>query len=383
MPIKGLSDNVQSSFPRLGKLRKGGEKVNGQYGPDLDHFRFTSETPEIVEAFHAAYGKEPSSVQVYIPYATPEEAFPTWAEVWGKTGLVHRCDGENMTIWQENGKYCRGSKPCMGGHEKGDYLNDAVGRLTVIIPELIEAGYVGYVTLETHAKNDILAILATLNAAYDSRKGNDLGLRGILFNLKRVQESISVPGFGNQAGKRSRVDKWLVKLEPAADWVRLQLEMAHSVQMNALPMADDLPALPSGEINADPETGEIIDGETKVIDHQPANGNGTKPATMSVADALKVKSPGGKEFSTLTVDQLKQVKASTDPKVTPEMKQAAETLLKDVDDWKTWEELCDRAMEAQIETISLGAGTKWIALFQEMVKLQKQLDDLAIPETFR
>jgi hypothetical protein len=383
MPIKGLSDNVQSSFPRLGKLRKGGEKVNGQYGPDLDHFRFTSETPEIVEAFHAAYGKEPRSVQVYIPYATPEEAFPTWAEVWGKTGLVHRCDGENMTIWQEGGKYCRGSKPCMGGHEKGDYLNDAVGRLTVIIPELIEAGYVGYVTLETHAKNDILAILATLNAAYDSRKGNDLGLRGILFNLKRVQESISVPGFGKQEGKRSRVDKWLVKLEPAADWVRLQLEMAHSVQMNALPMADDLPALPSGEINADPETGEIIDGESKVIDHQPkpANGNGK----MSVDFAAKFVTPGGKEFGTLTVEQLEQVKVATDKRVTAKMKQAAEVLLKTAtaEDWDAWYALAGNAPAGVTVPETVPEKLTLIELYQLITNLQKQIDELAIPETFR
>jgi KaiC/GvpD/RAD55 family RecA-like ATPase len=139
------------------------------------------------------------------------------------------------------------------------------------------------------------------------------------------------------------------------------------------------PAAAQPEPKPEPKP-EFTPAATKPAEQpKPANGSGK----MSVADAVKAKSPGGKEFSTLTVDQLKQVKASTDPKVTPEMKQAAETLLKDVDDWKTWEALCDQAMEAQIETISLGAGTKWITLFQEMVKLQKQLDDLAIPETFR
>ncbi len=263
-PIKNFTDSIQPRFPRLGKLKKGGEKINGQYGPDLDHFRFTSDREEIVEAFRNAYGEAPRSIQVYLPYATPQEAFSTWCEIWNASGLVHRCDGETMTIWLENGKYVRGSKPCPGGHEGNDPLNDAVGRLEMIIPELVEAGYVGYVTLETHAKNDILGILAVLEKVYESRAGNPLGLRGILFNLRRVQESISVPGWGERKGQRSRTNKWLVKLEPAADWVRLQLEMAHAAQMGELP-AGNVPALGPGE--------EVLEGQAQ----EPPGGNGSKP----------------------------------------------------------------------------------------------------------
>jgi hypothetical protein len=174
--------------------------------------------------------------------------------------LVHRCDGELMTVWLEKDKYVHGSKACTGGHEKGDYMNDAIGRLDIIVPELIEAGFVGYVTLETHSKHDILNILSVLQATYETRTENPLGLRGILFNLRRVQESITTPGFGNQAGKRSRVNKWLVRLEPVADWVRLQIEMANAAQM--LPEGTiegevkELPATtgPSSETKAPPST---------------------------------------------------------------------------------------------------------------------------------
>lgn len=261
MPIIGLTDDLKPRFPRLGKLRKGGErveKVNKEgkkyttFGEDLDHFRFTGEKPEITAAFYAHNEEKPAELRCFLAYPTPDEAFEVWAELWGATGLVHRCDGKNMTVWQENGKYITGSKPCPGGHKDNDYTRDAIGRLHLIFPELLMAGHVGYVTLETHSKNDIINILGVLMEVY--RKGGDL--TGIEFVLRRVKESISTPGFGNQAGKRSRVDKWLVRLEPAAEWVRHQLEAAHAGQL-ALP--EGTPANGNGHLKADPETGELIE----------------------------------------------------------------------------------------------------------------------------
>jgi hypothetical protein len=251
-PIIGLTDEIQPRYPRLGKLRKGGERPASGNAPgaDLDHFRFVSENEDIVGAFVDAYGETPRLINVYLPYASTADAFPTWAEIWGATGLVHRCDGRNMTIWQENGKYLRGSKPCTGGHKENDYLRDAVGRLDLVIPELVMAGFVGYVTLETHGKHDILGILATLQAVSDEGRRD---LRGIPFVLRRVQESVSTPGFGKQAGKRSRVDKWLVKLEPAASWVQMQLGFA-SAQAQELPAPDSLVELESGMV-VDAKTG--------------------------------------------------------------------------------------------------------------------------------
>lgn len=246
MPILGLTDNIIPRFRRLGKLRKGGEKTAGGYGPDLDHFRFTSDQPEIVEAFHRVYGKEPRLIRIYIPHESINEAFSTWCEVWSASGLVHRCNGKTMFLWREGDKYLRGERPCSGGHEKNEPQNDAVGRLEFIIPELIQAGYVGYVTLETHSINDILAIGGVLQAVHGSRHD----LRGVEFSLRRIQENIGVPGWGDRKGDRSRADKWLVKIEPAADWVRLQLETARAEAL-ALPA-------PAAATVIDGGTGEVI-----------------------------------------------------------------------------------------------------------------------------
>ena len=246
MPIIGLTDNVIPRFQRIGKLRKGGEKTPKGYGPDLDHFRFTSERPEIVTAFHEAYGKEPRLLRVFIPQQTMHDAFPSWCELWGASGLQHRCDGQTMFIWREGDKYARGSQKCPGGHEKNDPRNDSVGRLDLIIPELINAGYVGFVTLETHSIHDILHISGVLKAVEESHGD----LRGVEFTLRRVQEKISTPGFGDRKGERSKVDKWLVKIEPAADWVRVQIESARAQALMIEP--------PSQSVAVEPITGEVV-----------------------------------------------------------------------------------------------------------------------------
>jgi len=244
---------VTPRFRTLGKLRKGGEKTPKGYGPDLNHFRFTSDDGGIVEAFVEVYGDEPHALSVYLPHPTTEQNFPTWKEAWTAGGLQHRCDGETCTIWLgQDGKYHRDPKPCPGGC-------DEVGRLEVIIPELIAAGYVGTVTMETHSLNDMIAITQVLLKTEELSNGD---LRRVQFTLRRVPERISVPGWGANAGKRQRVEKWLVKIEPAVDWT--QAQMALSRDGRSALEAEQRLALPAPEPPADYD-GEFID-EGEFID---------------------------------------------------------------------------------------------------------------------
>jgi len=234
MPIKGLTtrNDITPRFRTLGKLRKGGEKTPKGYGPDLNHFRFTSDVPEIVEAFTAIYGEQPRAVNVYLPYETTEQNFATWKELWAASGLQHRCDGETMQIWLgKDGKYHRDPQPCPGGC-------DEVGRLEVIIPELIAAGFIGTVTLETHSLNDMIAITQVLLKAEELSGGD---LRRVQFTLRRVPERISVPGWGDNKGKRQRVEKWLVKIEPSVDWAQAQMALSRDTvdTDHALTVGDD------------------------------------------------------------------------------------------------------------------------------------------------
>ena len=237
MPIKGLTDraSLNPRLPRLGKLRKGGEKTANKPGPDLDHFRFTSDRPEIMEAWAQAYGEQPRLVNAVLFYDTVEENFETWIEAWDASGLVFRSDGENYVLWRDGDKYRRTPKP----HQDVDDQNE-IGRLTILVPELIQQGFVGTVTMETHSNHDLRNITAALMAAEE--QGN--GLRGTRFVIRRVEEEISTPGFGARAGKRSKTKKWLVKLElPRQLWTMLDAP-------------DDLPQLEDG---IDTETGEIIE----------------------------------------------------------------------------------------------------------------------------
>jgi len=256
--IKGLTDNVIPRFPRLGKLRKGGEKpaVGNKPGAELNYFRFTSENPAIVAAFHEAYGNQPAMLRVYLPYPSTEMNFSTWKEAWAAGGLVHRCDGETCQIWRTpDGKYSQVPKPCPGGCKE-------VGRLEVILPELITAGFVGYVTLETHSLHDLMNITATLEAVRQSVQDRPNGLQGIEFVLRRKKERISTPD--GKGGRTSR-EKWLVSIEPVPSWAQTYLAMASSTLAIEAPRVDLL----TGEIMEDDEGDDdngVIEGTATVIE---------------------------------------------------------------------------------------------------------------------
>lgn len=244
MPIKRLIRNT-ASFPRIGKIRKGGEKPNDkQPGKDLEYFRFDSDDAHALQRFEAAYGKEPQQLNIYLPYESVEENFQTWQEAYVAGGLKHRCDGETCVIWQKpDGTYSQEPTPCPGGCKE-------VGRLNVIIPELAR---LAYVTVETHSINDILQLTDNLQAALALRGR----LTGIPFILSRRPQEISTPGVN---GKRQRYTKYMLFLEPHPDWVQVQLAaMRHNALatvVGALPEFRQLTV--EDDRVVDMETGEVV-----------------------------------------------------------------------------------------------------------------------------
>jgi hypothetical protein len=240
MPIIGLTDRG-AAFPRIGTLRKGGAKVSDrQPGQDLkDHFRLETSDPEVAAAFLRAYGDKPNGIRIMLPYATVSENFDTWQEEWAASSLRHRCDGRTtVRLLQKDGSYTSSPHPCPGGCKPA-------GRLVVWIPELQRAGVILVPTTSIH---DIIELQSNLDAA-QAMRGD---LRGIPFILRRAPRKISTP---DKDGKRRRLEKWLLSIEPAPDWVRLQLA------------ATARAALPNGELLAlpapivDEETGELFDEE--------------------------------------------------------------------------------------------------------------------------
>ena len=257
MPIKRLQQNV-ASFPIIGKLRKGDKKVKkivtdkntgrekevDVYGEDLDHFRFDTNDADAMRKFAETYGNEPKAITVYLPFHTIEENFTSWQEEYIVGGLKHRCDGETCVIWQKpDGKYSHEPKPCPGGCKE-------VGRLTVIIPELMRFAYV---SVETHSLNDIMQITRNLNAAFALRGD----LTGIPFLLIRRPVEISTPS--GAGGKRARRTKALLFLEPHPEWVQVKLLEMRRSYVGELGGTSAIKQLTT-TVTVDHETGEIFDG---------------------------------------------------------------------------------------------------------------------------
>ena len=307
MPIKGLTDrdSIKPQFPRLGKLRKGGPKTNPKKpGLELDHWRFTSDSADVAQAFIEIYGDQPRVVNVYLPYATLEDNFSTWKEAWAAGGLQHRCDGETCVIHRKGAGYSTEPVPCPGGCKE-------VGRLIVVIPELVQAGHIGTVTMETHGNHDLRAVAGVLLAieAEMERSGRHPDLRGIPFSLARVQEEVSAPGWGDNAGKRQRVKKWNVRLWPHRDVAREMLMSAEPVK-----------ALPSGSV--DFETGEIIDhDDIPDYDDEPAI-----PTLNEIGEAMLAVGPSGDPLGKFDRAVWGKVASVKGAKYSPELKAHAALL---------------------------------------------------------
>ena len=243
MPIKSLT-NRAPSFPEIGQLRKGAEKPEKGIGRDLDHFRFTSDIPEVVEKFAAAYNGDPRLVNVFLPFQYVDENWEAWQEHWVAGGLKHRCDGEFVVRMQKgDGTYTDpepGTVSCPGNCKP-------TGRLKVIIPELKQ---LAYVTVLTGSKHDIANLDAQLRAL-EQLRGN---LQGIPLQLRRGKKTISTPMPG---GKRGRRDSWLLSIEAAPSWVELQLAAQEAAAIPQLP-APATPDVPDGAFIVNGKTGEVI-----------------------------------------------------------------------------------------------------------------------------
>lgn len=353
--IKGLTDkdSIKPQFPLSGRLRKGAEKQNGKVGQDLNHFRFTSDDPAVAALFEKVYGTEPQQLRVYLPYEKPEDNFEASCEIWSTTGLVHRCDGETMSIWRDGDKYVRGSKPCTGGHKDDDPLNDATARLFLLLPDLILAGHVGYVMMTTKSKHDIKSIMSSLFEVYNN--GGDL--RKAEFLLRRVLTEISTPGYGKQKGKRSRTRKWLVQLIPAADWVRRQIEATADTKLFML--ADPEDAIIDGAFIDKPKPQPEPEPEPEPLPKAKPPAKKTKKTAakaplseLTVGTAAQMITAKGSKLCTLDDDQLQLL---VDKSAQKDLKAAAALLLEtpNEDVWAKWYEKVDDAAKAGVSVTDL------------------------------
>lgn len=258
MAIIGLTDRG-ASWPRIGILRKGAKKPDGNRpGADLKtHFRFETDDKAAEAAFLAAYGSEPNGIKIAFQFPTTAQNFETWQEHHSAGALKHRCDGQTAILWLgDDGQYHHDPIPCPSIDLKRanpqidkKHLCRPVGKLKVIIRELDR---MAYVLVPTTSINDILELQGNLEAA-EAMRGD---LRGIPFILSRRPRQVSTPGTN---GQRRRMEKWLLSLEPSPEWVKLQLA---AEQRRALPpVVEQLQLSAPGASYVDQDTGEIFSAD--------------------------------------------------------------------------------------------------------------------------
>lgn len=286
MPIIGLTDQLTHEMPRLGQLRKGAKKPQNSKKPgkDLTYFRFVCHNPDIVARFEKVYGKEPRLINCRLAFPDLERSFPTWREEWGAGSLKHRCDGETMTLWQdEEGLYHTQPEPCpyadLPDKDPGRKCKQS-GLLRIIIDDLGEWAYVDAVT--TGQWDCIQLTENVLEVEYMAKLASDItgraiGIQGIPCQLKREPRMTSCPNF-NGDGPRQRQEKWMLYLYVHPDYLK---SLREEMSRYSLPVVD-LPQLeaPTTDLEVDYHVSNgdepVEYPETEVVDEPEPATNGKK-----------------------------------------------------------------------------------------------------------
>lgn len=275
MPIATLTTQQNQAFMKLGNIRKGDRGGKNGAPRDLDHFRVTHmpgpKARELEDAFRAAYGPEPTAINVRFPYNEISRFWDANYECYKQGGLVAQAgstdtgaywifyrDPDNSEVLVRNGQAVgiEGRKfmdntPC--DVEKPIYYNDKkeavymkpAGRLQCVIPEL--AGIeVGFYEFCPQSPRDMRNITAELSAFDAIARAAGKGLAGVPFQLIRREEEVTK----KINGKLVRGSSWVVHITTSGDWGRKALEV---VERMALPeiidaeaedVDEDFPQLP-------------------------------------------------------------------------------------------------------------------------------------------
>lgn len=246
-PIKGLTDHnsrqIQRGLQMLGRIYKGAErteqdKERKRPGRELPYFRvkFEDSYAHLAPDWEALYGREPKLLpNARLVGQTVDDAYPTWKEEWGATGLIHRCDGEQQAKWYDStmGRCSIVARACDAPACKCV----PVGRLNIILLDFSEkTGALGYFTLSTHSTNDVVQLTNALLMA-QSLCGD---VMRIPFILERVSRDISFPEkdrSGKPTGQRGKVTKSLLNLRIPEEFTRAYI-LPSLAQTRALPSPD-------------------------------------------------------------------------------------------------------------------------------------------------
>jgi len=271
MPIHELQEGVPR-FKRLGIIRLGKPKHHNRPGEPSDHFELR-DAPELV----AIYGPAPTKLNVFLPFDDLDLNLDAWHRLYGAGALKCRGDGRiiNYCIsdagevlvrdgiaqvaFDENGEHFEPGDvvPCPGFQRGYPKCKDCQPRaiLRVMIREIPR---LGYWQIATSSKHSILNLTGELRWTKEFFGR----LAGIPMILELRAEPISVP----MQGKRVRMKKYILHIEPDPAWVKARVQ---AIQREVLP------ELPKAEVAA---TEALLPGpSTTVSTAEPAGGTGNEP----------------------------------------------------------------------------------------------------------
>jgi len=307
MPIFDIQAKAEPTFPRLGKIRKGGKKQSNRPGADLQHFRL-DDAEDVAEAYEKLYGtREPQEMGILLPFDDMDRVFRAFHELY--TGGTLLCQGDGQRVqymrhpntgnllvrggfavcdFETTGRsFCRGEEvPCPGmNHDLYSICQQCKphGYLMAIVPEVRRFGYYEFTTTSFY---DILNLTANLKAIMQLNRGR---LTGVPLVIRRVPTMIPTPGSN---GKRVRREKWLLHIEAAPGWVE-QLQnkweaLREPGNGHAVAMLD----APEVEDDEDEDDG-VVEAEYAEADAEPEPAVETHAVTLQVASEYLATLAGG------------------------------------------------------------------------------------------
>lgn len=254
MPINRIEkqladDGVLGNLPRIGKLRKGGEKGEKSPGKDLDFFRLTLEPQyeSIRHDFEQLYTTTPTEFHnVLLASDSADSAFTYWYETWAHAKLVRRCDGDEIV-----GRYIEGS-----GYDATHLTcscNDANreckqhGYMDIVLPDLCNlTGTWGKITLVTTSLYDVIALRKCMivAGAFMNQLPN-VSFWSVPFTIGRAPQNVPV----TINGKRSIKNMSLIYAHVEPEFNRqvftpLLTRPAQMLLAGVNPDTGEMPALP-------------------------------------------------------------------------------------------------------------------------------------------
>lgn len=266
------------AFPEVALIRKGNPKTASGVGKDLnDKFRvqfYPGVDPAIVKTFTDAYPGQPTRIRAFIPFPHISEAFSSFNEAHNAGRMIAQADNEHFLMKRNplTGQYeVRNGEPFTPFQpgEKIAYTNHqgktielpvkTTNRLRLVIPEIVMTGRLVTFTFKSTSVYDKFNLEQQLGAiqalANTLNRGN---AAGIPFWLYRAEREIT---WNKPDGSASRIKKWLVHLEPDAEWVKNAWQRMSNMALTggaafSLP-APDVPLEVDDDFGDDPEDDEV------------------------------------------------------------------------------------------------------------------------------